>query len=171
MRDLWSPQLPHVDETYGHVLAGSREMAADAFGQPGSLCLSEALIVELESAQALVIGTPMHNYTVPSVLKAWIDHVLRIHRTFVPTPGGKRGLLGDRPVYIAVAAGGRYTGPRPLQPDHLTPYLKAALGTIGLTNLNFFALERMVQGDVVVASALQHAQALLDQHLPLPAHQ
>ena len=168
-RDLWAQQLPHVDEDYGHALAGSRPVAPDAFERQGSLARSEALIVELESADAVVIGTPMHNYTVPSVLKAWIDHVLRIHRTFVPTAEGKRGLLHDRPVYIAVASGGGYTGAQARQPDFLTPYLEAALGTIGLRALHFFALEHMVMGDDVVADVLRDAAALLDLRLPLAA--
>src|SRR4249920_2591492 len=47
-----------------------------------------------------VIGTPMNNYTVPATLKTWIDHVVRIRRTFVGTPQGKVGLLRDRPTYI-----------------------------------------------------------------------
>ena len=48
---------------------------------------SEELIAELESSDFVVIGTPMHNFTVPSALKAWIDHVVRVRRTFTVTPG------------------------------------------------------------------------------------
>ena len=62
----------------------------------GSLADSEILIRELESADCLVIGTPMHNYTVPSALKAWIDHVVRANRTFTHIPTGKLGVLADR---------------------------------------------------------------------------
>lgn len=166
-RDLWAQPLPHVDEDYGHALAGSRQFGPEAFARPGTLAQSEALIVELESADAVVIGTPMHNYTVPSVLKAWIDHVLRIHRTFVPTPEGKRGLLADRPVHVAVASGGGYAGKQPRQPDFLTPYLEAVFGTIGLKTLHFYPLQRMVMGDDVVAGAWRDATALLDARLAL----
>ena len=50
---------------------------------------SEELIAELESSDFVVIGTPMHNFTVPSALKAWIDHIVRVRRTFNVTPAGK----------------------------------------------------------------------------------
>ena len=78
------------------------ESARDA----GALQESERLIEELDAAEILVISTPMHNFTVPAALKAWIDQVVRFGRTFHSTPTGKIGLLRDRPVYIVIASGG-----------------------------------------------------------------
>lgn len=164
LRDLAADPLPHVDSHYADTLAGLQPQGAG-----GSVTRSDQLIAELERADAIVIGTPMHNYTVPSSLKAWIDHVLRIHRTFVPTPEGKQGLLRDRPVYIAVASGGLYAGAQARQPDFLTPYLQAVLATMGLKTLQFFALQGMVRGPEAVAAQWHEATALLDLHLPLPA--
>ena len=66
---------------------------------------------------------------VPATLKTWIDHVVRIRRTFVGTPQGKVGLLRDRPTYIVTVAGGYHAGEEALQPDFLTPYLRAILAT------------------------------------------
>jgi FMN-dependent NADH-azoreductase len=97
----------------------------------GSLVRAEALIEEVEAADVIVIGTPMHNLTVPSVLKAWIDQILRAGRTFKSTPAGKVGMLRDRPVFIAIASGGVFTGERASQPDFLTPYLSVVLGSAG----------------------------------------
>jgi FMN-dependent NADH-azoreductase len=107
----------------------------------GALDLSEALIQEVEAADVIVIGTPMNNFTVPSVLKAWIDQVLRAGRTFKSTPAGKVGMLRDRPVFIGVASGGVFTGEHANQPDFLTPYLSLALGCIGLKTLQFLAVQ------------------------------
>ncbi|APW36768.1 hypothetical protein RD110_05825 [Rhodoferax koreense] len=166
-RDLAGLPPAHVDSVYAHALAGSRMPTAED-SNAGALVLSETLIREVENADAVVIGTPMHNYTVPSSLKAWIDHVLRIHRSFVPTPEGKRGLLHDRPVFIAVASGGRYLGDGARQPDFLTPYLKAVFETIGLRSLHFFPLQSLVMGDDAVGAAWRHASALLDAQLPMP---
>jgi FMN-dependent NADH-azoreductase len=101
-------------------------------------------------------------HTIPSCLKAWVDHVLRIHHTFAPSPEGKRGLLHDRPVYIAVASGGFYTGARANQPDFVTPYLQAALNTMGLHTLRFFPLQGLVFGPERVAQAWSEATAALD---------
>lgn len=161
LRDLaWAP-LPHVDSAYAHALAG-RPPGEQAPGPLDTLARSEQLIAELDAAQAIVIGLPMHNYTIPSCLKAWIDHVLRIHHTFAPSPEGKRGLLRDRPVYIAVASGGFYTGARANQPDFVTPYLQAALNTMGLRTLHFFPLQGLVFGRERVAQAWSEATAALD---------
>jgi FMN-dependent NADH-azoreductase len=66
--------------------------------------LSERYIAEIEAADLIVIGTPVNNFTVPSTLKAWIDHIVRIHRTFRSTQAGKPGLLRDRPVIVCQRA-------------------------------------------------------------------
>ncbi|WP_312032749.1 NAD(P)H-dependent oxidoreductase [Sinorhizobium psoraleae] len=66
-----------------------------------SLDVAEALIREVEAADVIVIGTPMHNFTIPSVLEAWIDQTLRDGRTMKSTPAGKVGMLRDRPVLSA----------------------------------------------------------------------
>src|SRR5471032_1130901 len=156
-RDLWAEPLPHVDGEYAAVLGGTRDnahngahsgaSAANARGPgPASLAMSDRLIAELRDADCVVIGTPMHNFTVPSALKAWIDHVVRVRRTFNITAEGYVGTLRDRPVFIAVSSGGRYSGARTRQPDFLTPYLKAILGTIGLHDVTFFAAEGSAGG-------------------------
>jgi FMN-dependent NADH-azoreductase len=107
----------------------------------GALDVSEALIQEVEAADVIVIGTPMNNLTVPSVLKAWIDQILRAGRTFMSTPRGKVGMLRDRPVFIGIASGGVFTGDKANQPDFLTPYLSLALGSIGLKTLQFLPVQ------------------------------
>ncbi len=122
---------------------------------------SEELIQELESADFVVIATPMHNFTVPAALKAWIDHVVRVRRTFDVTAQGKLGALRDRPVFVAVSSGGRFSGDRAHQPDFLTPYLKAILGTIGLHDLTFFSVEGSALGpDALVAARTKADQAM-----------
>ena len=78
--------ISHVDENY----AISQQSSADV-SQEGSIARSEELIAEIESSDFVVIGTPMHNFTVPSALKAWIDHVVRARRTFNVTKEGKVG--------------------------------------------------------------------------------
>jgi FMN-dependent NADH-azoreductase len=123
---------------YAAALASPATLAAPP---KGPLDVSEALIREVEAADVIVIGTPMHNYTIPSVLKAWIDQVLRVGRTMQSTPTGKVGMLRDRPVFVGVASGGVFTGDRGNQPDFLTPYLTLALNSIGLKTLQFLPIQ------------------------------
>jgi FMN-dependent NADH-azoreductase len=166
-RDLGLAPLPHADDAFvWAVLGRAAEIQSDAFA------LSDTLIEELESAACIVIGTPMHNFTVPSALKAWIDQVVRIRRTFQSTPDGKIGLLPDRPVMIAVASGGHYAGDAARQPDFLTPYLEAILATIGLRSVRFFPLQGLSRGAEVAAAAWAQAEQNVRDHaarLPLGA--
>jgi FMN-dependent NADH-azoreductase len=137
-RDFAAAPVPHGTPDYATALSTPATLAAPP---RGALDLSEALIQEVEAADVIVIGTPMYNLTVPSVLKAWIDQVLRAGRTFRSTPAGKVGMLRDRPVFIGIASGGVFTGERANQPDFLTPYLSVVLGSIGLKTLQFLPVQ------------------------------
>ena len=157
--------IPPVDSNYA-VALGSMEPTVEETSEDGSIPLSETLIQELENADVVVIGTPMHNFTVPSTLKAWIDHIVRVRRTFDVTPQGKVALLRDRPIFFAVASGGRYSGDHARQPDFFTPYLKAILATIGLHDLAFFSVEGTALGpDAIVEANARTDRALKDYFL------
>jgi FMN-dependent NADH-azoreductase len=160
-RDLSATPLPHVDGQYSSAL--SRASGGEAHAQGlSSLAWSDLLIEELKQADCIVIGAPMHNFTVPSVLKAWIDHVVRIGVTFNATPHGKVGTLPDRPVYIAVSSGGYRTGERARQPDFFEPYLRAILATIGLKSLNFISAEATVMNPEAMTAAYAAVEKELD---------
>jgi len=170
-RDFAAVPLPHAAPDYATTLSSPATLAAPL---KGSLDLSEMLIQEVEAAAVIVIGTPMHNLTVPSVLKAWIDQILRAGRTFKSTPAGKVGMLRDRPVFIGIASGGVFTGDRANQPDFLTPYLAAVLGSIGLKTLQFLPVQAtaFLEGDKAT-SAREKALAAIDltvmAEVPCPA--
>lgn len=138
--DLGLEPIPHTEADYAVALSSPGALASGQSNR--AMRLSEQLIEDVEAADILVIGTPMNNFTVPSVLKAWIDQILRIGRTMgVASTGEKIGLLQDRPVYVGIASGGVFTGDRAKQPDFLIPYLTAALGCVGLKSLQFFPLQ------------------------------
>lgn len=153
-RDLFTDPPPLIDAGFSAAILSADDAAP-------ALAASEVLIQELEAADALVIATQMHNFAAPAVLKAWIDQVVRIHRSFRSTPQGKVGLLADRPVFVVVAAGGWFTGPSPAgapaQPDFLTPYLRAILGTIGLRDIRFVLLEGVARGEQAIERAFRLA--------------
>ncbi|WP_201314607.1 NAD(P)H-dependent oxidoreductase [Dyella sp. EPa41] len=159
-RDLGIEPLPHAMADYAVALSTPATLAAPP---KGSLDVSEMLVREIEAADVIVIGTPMHNYTIPSSLKAWIDQVLRVGRTMKSTPAGKVGMLQDRPVFIGVASGGVFAGERANQPDFLTPYLSLALNSIGLKTLQFLPLQATAFLDQdQAASAREKALAAID---------
>lgn len=152
--DLFADPPPIVDAGFSAAILGA-DMAAPALGA------SERLIEALDAADILVISTAMHNFTVPAPLKAWVDQIVRIHRTFRSTPQGKIGVLRDRPAILVVASGGWYTEAAPagvpLQPDFLTPYLRTVLATIGINDLTVIALEGMARGEEAIARGMARA--------------
>ena len=127
----------------------------------GSLHASGALIRMLENASHVVLATPMHNFTVPSALKAWLDLVVRVRNTFHITPQGKVGLLADRPVFVAISSGGAFSGEEARQPDFLTPYLRHVLATIGLKQVTFVSVEGTARGPELLALARARAEGVL----------
>jgi FMN-dependent NADH-azoreductase len=166
-RDLAASPPPFIDAAFCAAIIDPADTGAAAF------TVSEALIAQLERAEILVIATPMHNFSTPAVLKAWIDQIVRIHRSFASTQSGKVGKLADRPVYVVIASGGWFTSPSPngtpAQPDFLTPYLRAILNTIGLKDIHMMALEGVARGPEMRQLALERARGSLDLLLPEPA--
>ena len=159
-RDLATDPPPHPDlELYEAILSPTPD-------DDPRFALSEQMIAELEAANFVVIGTPMNNFTVPSSLKAWIDHIVRIRRTFRSTPGGKIGNLRDRPLVVVSAHGGYCSDAPPGQPDFLTPYLRAIFETIGIRSAEFLRLEGLARGPEAVARALDQANTWMECRLP-----
>ncbi|MGB1361336.1 MAG: FMN-dependent NADH-azoreductase [Alphaproteobacteria bacterium] len=132
VRDLSANPVPHLDgKTIG------------AFFQPDSMnendykkaiSLSNELVEEIKQSDVIVLASPMWNLSIPSVVKAYIDHIVRAGLTFQYTETGPQGLLNGKKAYIVLATGGDYTGD--LQGyDFATNYLKGILGFIGITDV------------------------------------
>lgn len=154
-RDLYRTPLPPLETAYADALTRRTEDSAPVFDQ------SRQLIEELERSEQVIIATPMHNFTVPAMLKLWIDHVVRIGRTFAVTAQGKMGLLADRPVYVIISSGGVHRGDQAGQPDFLTPYLRHLLASIGLLDVHFIYLQGLVAGPERVSAECQAARQRL----------
>lgn len=154
-RALIERDLSRAD--FGRITAGyANAIMARADHTDPAFAASEMLIAELERTDTLVIATPMHNYTVPAVLKLWIDLVLRAGRSFGFRDAQKVGLLADRPTLVLVSSGGVVRAGA-TQPDHLTGYLTDVLATIGIIDLRFVYLEALARPDMA-EQALAQAQ-------------
>jgi FMN-dependent NADH-azoreductase len=106
--------------------------------QKAVLAPSDALIAELQQADEIVIGVAMHNFSIPSVLKLWIDQVARTGKTFKYDANGPEGLLKGKKATILVASGGVYEAGTPAGAlNFVEPYLRAVLGFVGITDVKF----------------------------------
>ncbi|CAJ0774229.1 FMN-dependent NADH-azoreductase [Ralstonia mannitolilytica] len=164
-RDLAATPLPHPDA--GFVEASLMPDANRTDAHRAELALSETLIAELEAADAVLISTPVHNYTVPSVLKAWIDFVVRPGRTFRGSPQGKVGMLADRPVLVVSASGGNFDGAH-AQTDFLMPYLRYVFATMGIRQVEGIRLQNMGRPDAAPHAFNRFRQELADRLLLMP---
>lgn len=145
VRDLGEQPTPHLDEaTIGAFYTPVNQLTDK---QKEILALSDDLIAELESADVIAIGAPMHNFSIPSGLKAYIDHIARVGRTFQYTENGPQGLLQGKKVYILTTRGGNYSQMPMTALDHQEPYLRTVLGFIGLNDVEFIHSQGMSMGE------------------------
>jgi len=157
-RDLAANPLPHLNGlTVGAFFTPPEhrnEMLSEA------VKLSDQVVDELLAADIIVIGAPMHNFSIPSALKAWIDHVVRTGRTVRYTEWGPQGLVpSSKKVIIASARGGFYSDGPMKALDYQETYLKAVLEFIGLTDISFVRAEGVGRGQDAEKTALLHAEA------------
>jgi FMN-dependent NADH-azoreductase len=119
--------------------------------QNAALVVSDELIAELHAADTVVIGLPIYNFGVPAAFKAWIDQIARARETFRYTEAGPVGLLTGKRALVVVASGGVPVGSAA---DLATPYVRHALGFIGITDVDVIAADRlMADAEAAVAGA------------------
>jgi len=154
-RDLTSP-LPQLTEDW----IGANFTPADDRDavQRDLLALSDQLVDEAIAADTLVIGVPIYNFAVPASLKAWIDLMARVGRTFAYSETGPEGLLKGKRAIIAVASGGTQVGS---DIDFASDYLRHMLGFFGITDVQFIAADAlMADADAAMARANTAINAL-----------
>ena len=155
--------MPHIDGDW--IGANVTPAARRSSKQHERLAASDAAVAALRDADTVVLTAPVYNFSVPSVLKAWIDHVCRAGLTFRYTENGPQGLLADRPVYLVMASGGVPLG-SPV--DFASGYLRQVFRFIGIEDVRLIGAERV---DVDADAARQSALTALDQWLPPTAAQ
>jgi len=115
--------------------------------------VSDELIAELQWADIVIIATPIYNFSVPSALKAWIDHVCRAGKTFNYTEAGPKGLLANKQGILVITSGGV---PVDSSVDFATPYLRQVLSFIGVTDVQTVSADQqLTTGDAMGRARLQ----------------
>ncbi|BEP61838.1 FMN-dependent NADH-azoreductase [Variovorax sp. V213] len=122
--------------------------------------LSEKLVNQFLAADVIVVGAPLYNFSVPTQLKAWIDRLAQVGRTFKYTDKGPVGLAGGKTVIVASTRGGIYSTTEGGQAaEHQESYLKVVFGFFGITDVRFVRAEGLAMGDAPKAAALAGARA------------
>ncbi len=136
-RDLYRDPLPHIADAVLHWPPDLRPAGGET-ADPGALAVAEALqdelVGELLGADVVLVGAPLYNFTVPSSLKAWIDHIHIPGRT-APFRETVTQPLAGRPAVVVSSRGGVYDPGTPTEGmDHAVPVLEIIFGTaLGMT--------------------------------------
>jgi FMN-dependent NADH-azoreductase len=136
-RDL-ADGLPFVDAKWIEATFTAEEDRDSRHRE--ALAFSDKLVAELQAADTIIIATPMYNFGIPAVLKAWVDLIARARLTFQYTENGPEGLLKGKRAYLVVATGGVPVG-SPM--DFATPYLKQALAFVGIDDVEIVAADQL----------------------------
>lgn len=157
-RDLAADPVPHLTP---ETVAGVRSQATTPAEQVAR-ALSDELIAELRAADTIVIGAPMYNFSIPTTLRSWFDHVLRAGETFSYSEAGPKGLLSGKKVIVVESRGGLYSEDPAQAIDFQEPYLRQLLGFIGLADdLTFIRAEKIGYGPDARDQALADSRAEL----------
>jgi FMN-dependent NADH-azoreductase len=131
-RDLAKTNLPWIDLSWiGGSFSPPEQQTSE---MRAAIAISDDLVEELKSADAIVIGTPMYNLSIPAILKAYIDHIVRIGLTLSPTYEGL--VTGKKATVILVSGTNFAPGSQYESFNMASSYLKLILGLIGITDVN-----------------------------------
>src|SRR5438309_9320539 len=112
-RDLATTKIPYVDLPW--ISGAFSAPDTHTQDQKNALKASDELLAEFLPADEVVISTPMYNFNVPAVLKAWIDHIVRLNKTFTFDANGLKGLAAGKKVTVIIASGSEYSSGSPLE--------------------------------------------------------
>lgn len=166
-RDLAAPALPHMGSAFASAIHKPAEVL-DA-EEVQAIELSNTLVAELLATDILVISTALINFGICSTLKSWIDHIGRAGKTFQYGPNGPVGLATGKKAYIVLASGGIYSEGPAAPLDHATPYLRAVLAFIGITDVQTIRVEGVNRGPDGASTAIATARAQIAQIVPIAA--
>ena len=136
-RDLGTEPLAHLNPiTTGAIRMGEHDWTDD---MKAAAPAEKAIIDVFLSADVIVIGAPMYNFTIPSALKSWIDRLGVPRVTFRYSESGPEGLAGGRKVIVASARGGNYGDDSPM--DFQEGLLKTFFNFIGIDDITVIRAE------------------------------
>ncbi len=163
-RDLGATPPPHIDGMMIGSYFTPEEDRSDV--QQAAISYSDELLDELMTADVIVIGAPMYNFNISSLLKTWIDHVARAGRAFRYTETGPEGLIKGKKVYVITASGGNYSEGHPAHAmDHQTPYLKTMLGFMGMDDVTFIHAFGVAGGEDGIRAAEEQIDNVIQAEL------
>jgi FMN-dependent NADH-azoreductase len=159
IRDLFAVDLPPIDgqnmDSKYRLMVG-RPIDPD---HADSWAHIEALIAEFLDADIYLISAPMWNFSIPYVLKYYIDAIVQPRYLFAyDEQGVPVGLVHDKKMVCITTRGGDYSVGSPMGAyDAQESYLRQIFGFVGITELQCIHAQPMDLAPGTRASALEDA--------------
>ena len=156
VRDLMKTPPPFVDFAWIGGAFTPREQHSPE--NVAAIRVSDDLIAELKAADHIVIGTPMFNFSIPAVLKAYIDQIVRVGVTVSPN---NVGLLTGKKATIILASGSDFSVGSPVEKyNQASGYLCQVLAWIGINDVEIILAGRARAGAVGETAVEQFGPAV-----------
>jgi FMN-dependent NADH-azoreductase len=158
--DLDLAQAPLAPINEHHLGAFFAPPAAHSAESAAALRVSDDLIEQVVRADVLLLGTPMHNLGISATMKAWIDNIVRIGRTFrYDDRGAVVGLMPPKKVVIVMASGGIYSDGPMRDLDFASRYLEGIFRFLGMTDIEVIHVEGLSMGGEMASRGMARAIA------------
>ena len=160
-RDLGHNPPPHVTEPW--IAAAYSDPLGHAVEEKAAIAVSDELVDELLAADIVVLGAPMYNFSIPSTLKAYIDQVVRVGRTFTPD---YQGLATGKKLFLLTARGaGGYSPGQPMEAmNYQDTYLKAIFGMIGITDISIVNDEKTLSNESDLPASVEEVKKMAREY-------
>lgn len=163
-RDLAASPLPHLSAQVFTSLMHPASVSGLNRAQQDDVEESARVLAEFLAADVIVIGVAFYNYSIPSSLKAWIDRVVVVGKTFsYDARGGAVGLAGGKRVVVVMARGGVFAKGSPnVHREHAERYLRDIFAFMGIDDVEVVVAEGLALGAEKNAAAVQKAMMTID---------
>lgn len=149
-RELGNADVPHMNESW--IAAAFKPEIERTEEEVEALKISDTYIAELRAADIIVLSSPMYNWSIPSVLKAYIDQIVRVNETFKFNPANMEnpytGLLENKTLFLLLSRGepGYGKGDYNAHMNFQSGYLKTVFNIMGISNIHEVAINGLSYG-------------------------
>ena len=159
IRDLAKNPAPVYDNQILQAFYSPQDQLSEQQKQVAAPSLE--YIQELKDADIIVFASPMHNFSVTTLLKSYIDQICRMGLTFNYSEAGPEGLIKGKQALIISSAGGDFQLPEQKHKDFQTPYLEHILSFIGIEDISVIPVQGVGLGQEIAQQAKENAKQKL----------
>lgn len=151
-RDLNKERIPHLTQEVTQAFF-NRTTDVELLETSNKLC------DEIKESDVVLLTCPMYNFGIPSTLKSYFDHIIRVNRTFrYRGDQGYEGLLKNKKAYLITSMGGKKANPE--VPEPFEQYLQQLLGFVGIEDIKMVSINGTASEDFISDQEIHYTNQL-----------